>query len=258
MKVKGLFLDYDGTIAPVGISRQESAVSQKTAEILSQIKQLIPVGIITTKDLAFILPRTPFADIWCGIAGLEMKIRNELIEDDRVESMVSEIASALEKAEKLAGDKLFFEKKCDSKGRVLAFCVDWRNSTDSLKARQIAVEIAAYCKSMNLWVIEYKGQPFIDVYPYATDKGKALKEAKAKLGIESGIIYMGDSKVDNPAFLTADIGIGVIHEESTAGLDCAYYLAFEDVNRFLNHLLKEGMVFNSDFPEISINKPERR
>ncbi len=73
MKVEGLFLDYDGTISPLSVSGQESVVSQGTATILHRIKQLIPIGIITTKELSFIMPRTPFANAWSTIAGLKKK-----------------------------------------------------------------------------------------------------------------------------------------------------------------------------------------
>ena len=258
MKVKGLFLDYDGTIGPIKVARHESLVPVETATILCQIHRIIPVGIVTTKSLSFIVPRTPFASMWCGIAGLEMKMGDQVVEDPRVDVALTQMLSAIKKAEDLARNNLYIEKKCDLKGRVLAFCIDWRNITDSFNAIKIAREIATECKSMNLWVIEYEQQPFFDVYPFETNKGIALEESKLKLGIKHGIIYMGDSKVDNPAFEVADLGIGVLHEESVIGLECDYYIKFQDVATFLRRLLEENLVFHNDFPEITIEKFRRR
>ena len=251
MKVEGLFLDYDGTIGPLKVSRQESTVSKETATILHRIKQLIPVGIITTKDLSFIISRTPFASAWCGIAGLEMKVGNKIFKDTRVESSLSKVLLAIKKTEELTKDKLLIERKYDSKGRVLAFCVDWRAFPNLEKARVIARDIMFICRMLGLIVIEYKGQPFLDVYPCHIDKGKALTHLKRRLGIRNGVIYLGDSKVDNPAFRVANVGIGVLHKESLTGLDCDYHVKFEDVAKFLRHLLEENLVFHKNFPEIT-------
>ncbi|MDD5287587.1 MAG: HAD hydrolase family protein [Dehalococcoidales bacterium] len=257
MKVNGLFLDYDGTIGPLNIPREESAVAQETMTVLYRIKQLIPIGIITTKDLSFVVPKTPFASMWCGIAGLEVKMEGQVVEDPRAEAAIPKLLLAIKKTEELAGGSLYIEKKCNSKGRVLAFCVDWRYSCDWGKAKQISMEIADICKSMGLWVIEYEQQPFFDVYPYKTDKGKALREAKLRLGIKNGMVYMGDSKIDNPAFRVADVGIGVLHEESILRLECDYYLKFENVAKFFGHLLEENLIFNNNFPEITIDQIRR-
>ncbi len=67
-------------------------------------------------------------------------------------------------------------------------------------------------------------------------------------------MYMGDSKVDNLAFEVADIGIGVLHEESAADLECDYYIKFEDVASLLRRLMENNLVFYKDFPEITPRK----
>lgn len=243
MKVEGLFLDYDGTISPISVSRQESAVPPKLASILYRISRQIPVGIITTKDLSFIVPRTPFASIWCGIAGMEMKIGDKIVEEPRIDKALPQISLAIKKAEEMGNNVLYIERKFDSRGRVVAFCVDWRKSRDLSKAMKLASEIATYCKSLCLWVIEYQRQPFFDVYPFETDKGKAMIDSMLKLGIKNGVIYMGDSKVDNPAFEVADVSIGVLHEESALDLECDYYIRFENMVTFLRRLLANHLTF---------------
>ena len=77
-QVKALFLDYDGTISPLNVSRTESRDLPENLAILRQISSIIPVAIITTKDLAFVVERTPFAHAWAGLGGLEIKVNDDV------------------------------------------------------------------------------------------------------------------------------------------------------------------------------------
>lgn len=252
MKVDGLFIDYDGTISPLNTTREESRVPEETQAVLSQIKEHIPVGIITTKDMGFILPRTTFATAWGAVGGLETKIGDRIIADPCVQPSLPYISMALEYARRYSDTLLFIEEKKNSTGQTIAFCVDWRQSQNPQEAESRASRILASCQRPPLTVIGYEEQPFFDVYPCHIDKGKALAGMKRKLNLRSGVIYMGDSKVDNPAFKVADIGIGVSHEESAGELTCDYYVKFENVAKFFQHLVENNLVFDEGFPEITV------
>jgi len=92
------------------------------------------------------------------------------------------------------------------------------------------------------------------VYPVAPDKGWALQEMANALGVKSGVLYMGDSETDNSAFKASAISIGVIHDETPIqNLNCDYFVRFDDVPDFMNTLLTNNFMFNSDFPMISVN-----
>lgn len=258
MKVEGLFLDYDGTISSINVSREESIVSKELEAILHRIEQKIPIGVITTKDLPFILPRTPFARAWCGIAGLEMKIGDRVVKAAGVEAALPQISLALKYARQWVGDSIYIEEKRDLMGQTLAFCLDWRHSRDLKEAETIADKVVDYCQTLRLEVVKYEGQPFVDVYSCRVDKGKAVAELKQCFGLQSGVIYMGDAKVDNPAFRVADIGIGVLHEESAGELSCDCYVKFEDVASLLQRLIENDLVFYEAFPEIISKRRQGR
>ena len=76
MKVSTLFMDYDGTIAPSGVSREESRVPLPLFSLLERISTKIPVAIVTSKDLRFVKPRTTFAWAWATALGLELRLRD--------------------------------------------------------------------------------------------------------------------------------------------------------------------------------------
>jgi HAD superfamily hydrolase (TIGR01484 family) len=254
IRVEGLFLDYDGTISPLDVPREKSEVPEETEAILHRIRQLIPLGITTTKDLAFIVPRTSFANAWSAIGGLEIKIGEKIILDEHVQKALRFIAPAMQYTRNNSNGLLFIEEKLDSAGETIAFCVDWRQHQNTREAEAKANDVMSYCQRLPLNVIRYEKQPYFDVYPCPIDKGKALVELKQNLGVSGGIMYMGDSKVDNPAFNIAEFSVGVLHEETHANLTCRYYVKYENVAGLLRHLKENNMVFSQDFPEISLSR----
>jgi hypothetical protein len=217
--------------------------------VLYQISRRIPVAVITTKDLAFVVRRTPFAHAWSGLGGLEMKIGDVTVKASCLRNMTPYLTIALKYAKRLSDDDLIIEEKRDSEGATVAFSVDWRQAKNGCVAEELALKIVSYCETLPVVTIRYEGQPFFDVFPCPINKGKALLELKQKLGLRNGILYMGDSSVDNAAFEAADIAVGVIHEETPDNLVCEYYVKFEDVTTFLQGLLKNSFRFS---PKLSM------
>ncbi len=255
MSVSCLTSDYDGTISPLNISRIESRVPMHTRVALRQISNSLPISIITMKDLSFIIPRTPFAQAWSAIGGLEMRVNRRVLKKENLESLMANVALALNYAKSHSDNgEIEIEEKQDSEGRTVAFCLDWRRAENPKKAKQEADGVANFCKTLGLELIAYGTQPFYDVYPIAPDKGWALQEIMNELGVKKGILYMGDSKTDNPAFRGANLSVGVIHDETLIqSLESDYLVKFEDVPYFLHTLLMNDLKFSPDFPMIKIN-----
>jgi hypothetical protein len=211
------------------------------------------------KDLSFIVPRTPFAQAWSAIGGLEMRVGRRVVKSDRFGRMSSNISLSLNYARShISSAGVEIEEKQDSEGRTVAFCVDWRLAEDPHAAKREAECVATYCKGLGLNVIRYETQPFFDVYPVAPDKGEALRDMMNVLAVTSGVLYLGDSRTDNPAFRASDISLGVVHDESPVrSLDCDYLVKFESVPDFLHALVVNDLKFTPDFPMIKSN-PNRR
>jgi hydroxymethylpyrimidine pyrophosphatase-like HAD family hydrolase len=197
-----------------------------------------------------VVKRTPFAHAWVGLGGLEIKTGDVVTRASCLRKITTHLTTALKYAKGFSGNDLIIEEKRDSEGATVAFSVDWRRSVDRCRAEERALKIISYCETLPIVSIKYEGQPFFDVFPCPVNKGKALLKLKRKLGLRNGILYMGDSIVDNPAFEVADIAVGIIHEETPDNLACDYFVKFEDIATFLQSLLKSKFRFSPKFPKI--------
>jgi hypothetical protein len=108
----------------------------------------------------------------------------------------------------------------------------------------------------DLYVQTYRSHLFMDVYALYCNKGMAfdlvaddiLNIKTSEEGDEGeGILYLGDSENDNPAFSKASISIGIISDKRlTAKLDCQYVIEFKKLYGFLERLIKSKFVFSGD------------
>jgi hypothetical protein len=62
--------------------------------------------------------------------------------------------------------------------------------------------------------------------------------------VENGVLYLGDSATDNPAFEKADIAIGVLNSETHSNLTCKYFIKYEQLDSLLEYLIKNAICFN--------------
>ncbi len=237
MKVAALMVDYDGTIAPVGVPRNKSRIFGSVQRELKRIAGLVPVCIVTAKDFAFIHPRSRFASGWACVSGLDVRTAGgRQVTRKRLNSLDPTLKVA--KACELLGS--YTELKRGPSGELLAVAIDW-TGVPSLgpsvvrKLRPIARTGVA--------VVHDRNDTFADVYAAPPDKGAATKLLKNLLGVQGDVMFIGDSALDNSAFQRARISVGVAHGQPTEGLRCAYVVEQARLAEFLRSLGDRGMDF---------------
>ena len=237
-----MFCDYDGTLAPTGVSRTESSVPVPIAKTLGVIHEFIPVAIVTAKDYTFIRRRAPFADAWSCVYGIETVLRNGA---KWIEGPLMEISGAVRVVKEMTNPPRI-EYKRTSSGEVCGFCAEWTPKT-APKVKAIMANVSRI-RGLGLQVLYDSSYPMFDVISRSIDKGVALGVLKKMLGIKEGVMFMGDSNADNPAFDVSDMTIGVLDGRHRSSLQCDYFVDSISLNQFLSALLDNELEFSEDLP----------
>jgi hydroxymethylpyrimidine pyrophosphatase-like HAD family hydrolase len=240
LKVEALFADYDGTIAPLGVPRDESRILQEVEAQLRYLSKRIPVCIITSKDFDFIHPRSEFATGWACVSGLDLRLA-----DGRrwTENNLKDLSKVLRLAESKEIEGASIELKKGPGDELLGMAIDW---TTVPNASESMVESLTWISGEGVAVLHDRASTFVDFYAAPPDKGKALKDLKRLLGVEGNTMFIGDSPADNGAFQQASVGVGVSHGQALEELQCGFVVEQVRLGEFLRSLADRRMDFAPD------------
>ncbi len=238
MKVAALFTDYDGTIAPADVPRQDSQVPGPLLSVLAQISSRVPVAVITSKDFRFVKPRTPFASAWATVLGLEIRLRNGFGRQARAPRNFQQVLARTRKA---LPSGILVEEKRGTDGSLLGASLDWSSISESPPKELDKVDAAL--RDEGFQVRRYADEKYMDVFAAPTDKGRAVRELVNLLGVTGPIMYLGDSEADNGAFAACDIAVCVEHSQSIRRLNYDFAVKYQELSGMLAALLSSGFKF---------------
>jgi len=233
--------DYDGTIAPLGVTRAESRILGDVEVQLKRISRQIPVCIVTAKDYEFIHTRASFADGWACVGGLDVRVGGRSF----LEKNLRDMTPALEKVESIARQGVIAELKRGPRGEVIGLAVDWSGS--SRKGPEVVRRLTPL-KRMGFHVVHDPSATYADVYSAPPSKGKATKLLKSLLNVRGNVMFIGDSKQDNTAFRASGLSVGVAHGQPVGVLRCEYIVDQSRLAGFLRSLADRGMDFSPSIP----------
>jgi trehalose 6-phosphate phosphatase len=222
----GLFLDFDGVLAPIVARPEDARVPGQTMKQLERLAARYGlVAVVSGRATADVETRVGVEGIlYVGSHGLELEPENE--------GWSRTLAA-------FARDAPWPEREVEVKGLAVAF--HFRDRADEAAARRELDAIAERAREQGL-VARY-GRKVLEVLPPVdSDKGTAVRGMLDRFGLRRALAA-GDDTTDLDAFAALDglevaVRVAVASEESPPQLVEAADIVVESTNDFLE-LLRE-------------------
>ncbi|MCX8186174.1 MAG: HAD-IIB family hydrolase [Sulfolobales archaeon] len=226
----GLFFDFDGTLSPLNVRRDEAGIRKELTDVLMKLSSSYTLVVVSSKDCYFLMSKAPFFHSYICVNGLEILTNNYILLDPSLTR--KHLVDAVNNVKTLASKMLevYVEEKRSLTKALLGLSVEW---VEINKAPEGLDEVITAARGGGLTVIEYSLNPFIDIYISNKNKGDAVKALKSLLELGE-VIYVGDSENDIPAFKVCDRAVLVRHkynEGLTADVD--HEVPYEELHRWL-------------------------
>jgi len=208
--VAALLLDYDGTLAPFCLNRQQALPYPGMTELLQEImvNGRTRVVIVTGRNAHEVIPLLaihPSLEIW-GCHGLERLRPDGTRETPRVEELAMHALADADRWLRYQG----LHNRAEFKTGAVA--VHWRG-LDEATAAQIRGQVLlgwfpiAHTTPMEL--LEFDGG--IEMRMPGRDKGDAVRTILDEIGPKVPVAYLGDDLTDERAFLAlGTLGLSVL------------------------------------------------
>ncbi len=208
--VSALLLDYDGTLAPFCLNRQQALPYPGMTALLEEIIACgrTRVVIVTGRNACEVIPLLaihPSLEIW-GCHGLERLRPDGTRETPRVEEPV---LRALADADRWLRDQ-GLHKRAEFKTGAVA--IHWRG-LDEATAVEIRGQVlrgwSPIAQTTPMELLEFDGG--IEIRMPGVDKGDAVRTILDEIGPEVPVAYLGDDLTDERAFLAlGTLGLSVL------------------------------------------------
>ena len=230
-----LMLDYDGTLAPFRVARDEAVpypgVRERLGSLLREgMTRLVIVSGRTVADLLPLLGLEPHPEIW-GCHGWERRLPSG---EHRLGTLPSPARAALEQAADWIADAGL---EARSERKPVSLTLHWRGmeGREAEALRQAAV--AAWQPLATAAGLELHGfDGGLELRHPGRDKGSAVREILSEMPAVSPVAYLGDDWTDEDAFKAlAGRGLSVLVRASRrqSAADC-WLRAPEELLEFLD------------------------
>jgi trehalose 6-phosphate phosphatase len=237
----GLFLDFDGTLAPIVEDPTTSALPDGAADVLARLASRLGfVAIVSGRPVSFLAERAAVAGVrLLGLYGIEQWRDGQTVTRPEAAAFEPALDTARERITlALAGHEgVLFEDK------GLGLALHWRNAPDRRAAQQFVEGLSASIAAETGLMVE-PGKFVAELRPaLAWDKGASVRALVAEFDLPV-VVYVGDDKGDLAAFAAVTeaggYAVAVDHgDETPAQVRAAANVLLagtDDVHRFLARL----------------------
>lgn len=234
-----VFLDFDGTLAPIVADPEEARMPEATREVLARLAEKVPVAVVSGRDVDDVRRRVGLAELVCvGDHGFAVRGPVEIDGLPRPEGLEGALAEA---RERLQHELSALEGvRVEAKGFSLA--VHHRQAAPGAGEEvRRAVDDASTGEGP---LRSREGKEVVEIVPAVDwDKGRAVERLRAVFageGREPAALVLGDDATDEAAFArVGSEGVGVLVAEAPRQTDASYRLRDPDeVRAFLAKLIE--------------------
>jgi trehalose 6-phosphate synthase/phosphatase len=227
-----LFIDFDGTIAPIADAPDRVVVPHQVRTALEQLTAIMPLAVISGRALSDLRERIGISGIiLAGNHGAEIQIDGEVLRESGTDETAASLKSLLDALRSFLGGipGILIEDK------GITASVHFRNADPSQEGEVLRIfwDIARdYAREFRITT----GKKVIEIRPQnAWNKGDAVKRIMEHLGGNAMPLYVGDDTTDEDAYhVIREKGISVSIGENA---EADYYLQSQDeVGSFLEWL----------------------
>lgn len=236
-----IFLDFDGTLAPIVEHHADAAISEEMKELVKALSKEYPLAVVSGRGLADVSNKAGIDNIYyAGSHGFEIAGPNGFSKDHRE---AEKVLPVFEKIEPMLKEEL---------KHIPGVGFERKKFTLAVHYRQVAAEHEQEVHDLVLKTVrdypelsKAEGKKVIEIKPSIDwHKGKAVEFLKSELGSgpDAFSIYIGDDVTDEDAFKYVDNNLGILVGEHSQNTYADYGLQdLEEVKELFRRILEMKM-----------------
>jgi trehalose-phosphatase len=234
-----LFLDFDGTLAPIVEHHDDAAISEEMRSLVKELSKKFPLAVVSGRGLSDVKKRVDLPELYyAGSHGFEISGPNGFSKDHEEAVKVIPVFNEIEP---LLKDKLKDIPGVDFERKKFTLAIHYRQVPQA-KEEEVHAVVSKVLED-HKQVTKADGKKVIEIRP-AIDwhKGRAVEFLKKQLSKEENTfsVYVGDDVTDEDAFEFVSNGLGVLVGEHGRQTFADYSLKdLEEVKSFFRKLLNE-------------------
>lgn len=232
-----LFLDFDGTLAPIVEHHADAAISEEMRGLVKELSKRYCIAVISGRGMADVKQRMNLPDLYyAGSHGYEISGPNGFFKENEE---AQKILPLFDEIEPVLREQLQKIKGVDFERKKFTLAIHYRQVKPHLE-QEVKDEIKKVLKNYPK-LTGAGGKKVIEIRPDIDwDKGKAVEFLKRELSDQKDpfSIYVGDDVTDEDAFREVQHGLGILVGEHSQKTYADYSLKdLDEVKIFFRNLL---------------------